>query len=148
MKTIIIHHVQEIWNDGLINYGTSFTEQIRCIYEHLSESNYDRVIVTNFEASRDLDKGQYSLKEFNPEVYDYGYGWEEIEVQSWPDMVKDVNYCDGGSHSEVVLIDDWMRTLEGEVYLCGAFDGECIEDMEIALNYVGKEFERLESLIV
>ena len=34
------------------------------------------------------------------------------------------------------------------VYLAGAFDGECIEDMEIALNALKIKFHRVEDLIV
>jgi hypothetical protein len=76
------------------------------------------------------------------------YGWERKEVEGWGDRKEGVDFVDGGSHSEVVLVDEWMHELEGEIFLCGAFDGECIEDMEIALQGAGKEFERIEGLII
>ena len=34
------------------------------------------------------------------------------------------------------------------VHLAGAFDGECIEDMEIALGHLDVDFTRLEEFIV
>ena len=149
MKTIIIHHVQEMWNTGLVNFhNTSFEEMLEKVVEHLDTTHYDRVIVTNFEAGFDVEESQYPLKRFYPEVYDYMYGWEREEVASWGDREYGLDYIDGGSHSEVVLIDEWMHELEGEIDICGAFDGECIEDLEIALAGAGKEFNRLEHLIV
>ena len=142
MKTIIVHHVQKMWDSGLQRLGTDFHSEIEKIYEHLSQEQYDNVIVTNFEAGFGLDEEQSILSEFYPTVYDYCYGWTEDSL--------DKNYhewVEGGNHSEVVLIDDWMKELEGEVYLCGAFDGECIEDMEIALSGAGINFNRIEHLI-
>ena len=53
----------------------------------------------------------------------------------------------GGNHSEVVIVPEWMENLKGEVFICGAFDGECIEDLEIALKGANKEFKRVEHLI-
>lgn len=143
MKTIIIHHVQAMWNSGLEGFGTSFDEVLEKVYEHLSENYYDRVIVTNFEAGFDLDDEQIMLSEFCPVVHDYGYGWEKEMID--PDVQ---DWTDGGNHSEIVLIDDWMKELPKEVDLCGAFDGECIEDMEIALESLDISVNRLENLIV
>ena len=145
MKTIIIHHLQMMWNASLEKYGTSFEEQLEKLIDHLNQNHYDNVIVTNFEAGRDLDPEQYPLIEFCPMVYDYMYGWEKEEVESWG---NEITYVDGGSHSEVVIVDDWMKELTGDIFLCGAFDGECIEDMEIALAGAGKEVNRIEELIV
>lgn len=144
MKTIVIHHVQSIWNNSLIKYGTSFEEVIENVYNHLLDNYYDDVIITNFEAGFYLDDDQLLLDQFCPAVYDYGYGWDE-EALNYADW----NYIPGGNHSEVVPIDDWMKTLKGEVYLCGAFDGECIEDMEIALSSLDNIIlNRIESLII
>jgi hypothetical protein len=57
--------------------------------------------------------------------------------------------CLGGSHSEVVEIDSWIEDLKNhEVFLCGAFSGECIEDIQIAMNFCGVNYKNLHSLIV
>lgn len=148
MRTIIIHHLQMMWETSLLKTGTSFEEMIIKVYEHLQEQQYDRVIVTNFEANANLDPDQELLKEFDPEVYDYMYGWQREEIEEQGDRVEGTDFCEGGMHSEIVMIDEWMRELEGKIYLCGAFDGECIEDMEIALHGAGKEFKRINELIV
>ena len=57
-------------------------------------------------------------------------------------------FCEGGSHSEAVLIEDWMQLSGEDVYISGAFDGECIEDLEIALRHCQVKFSRIEDLIV
>ncbi len=90
MRTIIIHHVQEMWDSGLQKYGKNFHSEIEKIYTHLLENNYNRVIVTNFEAGFTLDEEQHILSEFNPEVYDYMYGWERDEVVSWGNMKEGI----------------------------------------------------------
>jgi len=148
MKTIIIHHLQSIWDEGLIGMGTDFETEIYKVCEHLNKVEYDRIIVTNFEANLSLDEDKLILSDFYPEVHDYMYGWERKEVEEWKDHKEGVDFCQGGQHSEVVLTPEWMRKLEGEIYICGAFDGECIEDLECALEGCGKNFERLNHLIV
>lgn len=145
MKTIIIHHLQEMWDGGLRNLGTSFEDMLENTVEHLELNHYDKIIVTNFEAGFNLDDEQMALAHFYPIVYEYGYGWDK---EMFEDNEHAPKYVDGGSHSEVVVVDEWMEDLRGDIYLCGAFDGECIEDMEIALRGAGKEFKRIENLIV
>jgi hypothetical protein len=142
MRVIVIHHVQKMWDSGLLKYGTSFEEEIEKVYNHLLEENYDRVIVTNFEAAFGLDDEQKVLSEFYPDVYDYMYGWEDDEAN------PEGTWVDGGCHSQKLPIDDWMlEIINDDVFLCGAFDGECIEDMEIALSSQGIKVNRIEQLI-
>ena len=136
-----------MWDNPLQNRGTSFYEELQKVCEHLSENSYDLVIVTNFEAGFDLDKEQWSLNMFNPQVEDYMYSWEKEEVEQWPGYKEGIDYCQGGTHSEVVLTPEWLRNLNGVIHLCGAFDGECIEDMEYALEGAGKKYKRIEHLI-
>ena len=160
MKTLIIHHLQPMWENGYNSFGTSFDELLEKTYNFIAENDFNQIIITNFEADFDLDPEQSSLKYFNYSVHDYMYGWELdsddfdsenlnliendcIAVNKWG-----TKYAKGGTHSEIVEISEWMLNLEGEVYLCGAFDGECIEDMEIALAHCNIEFNRVEELII
>lgn len=143
MKSLIIHHLQECWDTSLRMYGTSFEDMLEAMYGYLCENSdrYNMVILTNFE-SHQMEFSQGLLEEFVTHVHNYDYGWSK-------DML-DADYhewVEGGSHSDVVLIDDWMKDLV-EVDLCGAFDGECIEDITIALESQGVLVNRIESLIV
>ncbi len=160
MKTLIIHHLQPMWDEGLKGYGTSFEEMLEKTCKHLKENNYSKVIITNFEGY-EIETEQVPLLDYCcPDIHDYMYGWERQEVEA-TEGEKEVldeggllvdNYgtkwSTGGNHSEVVIVPEWMEEIEGDIFICGAFDGECIEDLEIALNGARKQYTRIESLIV
>lgn len=148
MKTLIIHHLEIGWESGYNSHGTSFDELARKVISHIKRANYDRIILTQFENFNPQDEHYESgLVQFVTDWKDYAYGWTR-------DSISELEYTsgifvDGGEHSEVVLIDEWMKELkDDEVRICGAFDGECIEDLEIALVGCGVKFKRIEKLIV
>lgn len=146
MRILIIHHLEPIWESGYKRFGTSFEEQAEKVVEHLQENTYDLVNLIRFEENK-LSEEHYEagLNKYVDNVFDYAYGWEAGSI----DGKEGVDWAIGGIHSEIVLLEDWMRHLKGhEVDLCGAFDGECVEDIEIALEAVGVEYRRLEHLIV
>ena len=145
MRTIILHHVETCWEASLRRIGgLSFDSFASKIAAHIRRAKYDRVILTRFEEDS-LEDAHYEsgLDKYISEVEEYAYGWSA-------DMFDNpADYVEGGSHSEVVWVPQWIKELpKKEVYLCGAFDGECIEDMEIALSSCGIKFKRVESLIV
>lgn len=145
MKVLIIHHLETMWESGLRNNGTSFEEQIELIFEHLKEEEYDKVILTRFE-DWTLEPEHYLIANFISVVHPYAYGWER---DSFEGQKEGVDWVEGGYHSDAVLLEDWMKELKGnEVEICGAFDGECIEDLEIALSACKVEYNRINRLIV
>ena len=77
------------------------------------------------------------------QVETYGYGWSEEELRENPK-----EFVEGGNHSEAVYIAPWMRKLSGEIFIAGAFDGECLEDLEIALRALKLDFTKVRPLIV
>lgn len=145
MTVLLIHHLQTCWDQSLFKISGKYSEEIATeLVEFLSENHYDRVILTQFDNWQFEDMHHYSgLSQFVHECHEYGYGWEAEMFDDESD------YIDGGNHSEVVYTPDWIKNLKGcEVHLCGAFDGECIEDMEIALSHCVGDFKRLEQFIV
>lgn len=144
MRAIILHHIESMWDSALNKRGTSFEEMSEKVYNYLDCNGYDYVILTRFE---DFEREDFCIfNRFVNVVHPYAYGWDEEYHIDDPE-----NYCEGGIHSGSVLIEDWMRELSThykEVDICGAFDGECIEDLEIALDYCKVNFKRIESLIV
>lgn len=146
MKILVIHHLESEWEHGYNRMGTSFEELAEKVIDHLEENDYDRVILTRFENHQLGDEHYLSgLSEWIDQVEVYGYGWERSMIEDYPET----KWVEGGSHSEIVLIEEWIEQLvRHEVSLCGAFDGECIEDMEIALGGVDVPFNRINSLIV
>jgi hypothetical protein len=146
-----------MWEHGLASHGVDFYEFLSKLHEHLAEQDYDRVILTRFEIyDNALEDCHYEagLDVFITQVEEYGYGWDAEGVfgddsSALNDLDSNPDWTEGGNHSEVVYTPEWIHRLKGhEVSLCGAFDGECIEDMEIALQACDVEFERVEELIV
>lgn len=149
MKVLVIHHLEEIWKHGYSMFNTSFEEQLQNVLEHVSKNTYDKIILTKFECDYNEDLS-YEYEELSCHIdacYEYAYGWEKDDFL--PGSIEGVDWVKGGNHSELVMLDDWLHELKNcDVDLCGAFDGECIEDIEIALKAVGANFNRLEHLIV
>lgn len=152
-KVLIMHHVEPMWSDAMQkNHCLTFYDLQERLLLALEGHSFDRIILTRFE--------DYKLSpEYYPEfacliddVYDYGYGWElNDEYEDLGDgryHMHECFYCDGGIHSPVVLLADWMYELGGDdVTICGAFDGECIEDLEIALDFIGVSYTRWNEFI-
>lgn len=156
MKTLVIHHLELTWQNGYANVGTTFDELARKTIAHIKRAKYDRVILTQFENWQAQDEHHESgIAELIDEWHDYGYAWElDNDVEDIHDENGFIyehgnKYVDGGNHSRYVLIDTWIEKLKGHnVSICGAFDGECIEDLEIALRACDIKFKRIENLIV
>lgn len=153
-KVLILHHLEPYWNDALnSHFNTSFTELAYNAISHIESEEYDEVIITNFELNRDqyydIDNG-VELLELSMRVVEYGYdGWERDSFRY--NGVEGVDYCDRGNNSEVVMLEDWTKELkekECEVFVGGCFDGECLEDLEVALDYLEIPYNRVEELIV
>lgn len=145
-KVLILHHVEPMWSAALQRFGTSFERLQEKILDFLENNVFDKIILTRFEDWKACpSEGYYpELLERVSNVHDYAYGWEKSELENNPDL-----FCEGGTHSEAVYLADWMLPLKrAQVTIAGAFDGECIEDLEIALRYLGVNFQREESLIV
>lgn len=146
MRILILHHLEPCWSEGYKKFGTSFERLQEKVVDFLRGSVFDKVILTRFEDMDICTSEGYSFEfaDLISDVREYGYGWPAEALLDMPDR-----FCAGGSHSEAVLIDDWMLPLKrATVTIAGAFDGECIEDLEIALRHLGVNFSREESLIV
>lgn len=144
--------------------NVTFEKLCKKTAKHIRKNGYDKVILTQFEYTRLSEHYEYSpLIGKVTDQHEYGYGWElesfdfenidsaQEKIDSG-EIVEDNHgqkIVQGGNHSNVVLVDDWIESLRGhDVYLCGAFDGECIEDMEIALSAVNVNYKRVSKLII
>lgn len=132
-----------MWEHGYKKQGTSFEELEEKFAHYIRKCHPKRVVLTRFEDYQISYDDYPNLINLVDDIYDYAYGWE-------PDMFNSPDeYCEGGSHSTVVYVPEWIKKLSKKrVYLSGAFDGECIEDMEIALNHVRAKYTRVNSLII
>lgn len=171
MKVLFCHHLEPIWNEGMKRYGTNIYRMCEKVTCHILENDYDAVIITQFEFNRtDMAHDCYfpifaaiEEKGISIEWHDYAYGWE-LDSFNFEDVdaareklkngevIQDeygTKLAQGGTHSEVVLLEDWIENLKShEVFLCGAFDGECIEDIQLTFEACGVDYKRLSSLII
>lgn len=162
-KVLIIHHLEPMWERGYKDHGTSFEalkEKFAC---HLEENRYSKVILTRFEDFDISYSEYYQLVDYVDQVETYDYGWclDMLDVEDLDDLQRLSKYPEvyqaedcsrwtsGGNHSEIVWVADWMFDLIGkDVEISGAFDGECVEDLQIALDALGVGYKRLNDLIV
>lgn len=149
-RICLLHHLEELWSEGLSMYGTSFEEEVAKVVDYLKAEEFDRVILVRFE---DFELGPehslYGLDQLVDQVEAYGYGWEREELEEQYSGEEGITWAEGCDHSEVVMLDDWMKNLAGqEVTLTGAFDNECIATISAALTHCGVDFIREEGLIV
>ena len=156
MKILIAHHLEPMWDATMRNMrNISIDQMVERTAAWIEKEQPDRVIITQFELIRYHECYAPIFDHITPEFKEYGYGWDlcSFDLESLDsgiiEEVMGTKITQGGSHSEVVIVEDWMLALKGhEVYLCGAFDGECIEDMEVALEAADVDFSRVENLIV
>jgi hypothetical protein len=144
-KVLIMHHVEPMWQNAMRQKGVIFDNYLADLWHHIDNSDYDQLILTQFEDCKLQDMHlEFGFGELCIDCYEYAYGWTFKAFEDCPE-----EYIEGGSHSESVYIPQWLVDLKGkDVYLCGAFDGECIEDMEIALRHCVGKFTRINSLII
>jgi hypothetical protein len=156
MRVMILHHVETMWADAMHRmFDVDYDEYLLKVAAHLDAHQYDRVLLNMFEDTR-LEPEHYPIAEYVNAVNQYGYGWDanmfESDFEDGEDELgtqEGILYCAGGTHSQIVALEDWMWELRGhEVYIAGAFDGECIEDLEVALNFLEIPYSRVEELIV
>lgn len=129
-KILLIHHLEPCWNVSMQKYGTSFKREERRAAAWIRKNKPDRVILTRFEHYR-IDSDDYpNLIRLVDNVEEYGYGWsDDIAGLDHSEFVA------GGTHSQYVWVPNWIRQLKGNIVrVFGAFRGECLEDIEIALT--------------
>ena len=151
MKILIIHHLEPEWEIGFNKMMTSFDDLQFKFLSHLRRVKYERVILTRFEDYRLTDDYIPALREKIDKVENYGYGWEKSsikeEIEACPEYPG--NWTEDGNHSEIVWLAPFIKELKGEnVFVSGAFSGECLEDLEIALTACDVKFKRVKSLIL
>lgn len=143
-KTMILHHFEPIWESALKQMsGLSFYDYQEKVIKYLDNNHFDKLIITCFEAFKLTDEHfDYFHERARVETYDYGW------TQEMADDNPNETWVKGGNHSEVVWVPKWLKNLKyNDVAIAGCFDGECIEDLEIALESQDISFKRVENLI-
>ena len=141
-NVLIIHHVEPIWKNG---FKMEEDEYIEAIVNHVSENEYDKVIITSFE-------GDYypELKRISDSLEDWTYGWEDPEEQpAWYEICKiDPNDIIRASGHEFTYVYPWIKELVGcEVTLMGGAQYECLADLCDSLHHLSIPYTKVKELI-
>lgn len=143
--TLLIHHFEETWRDGLSRFGMTPEDMARNTIDFLHSPKgraINHVILTTWEMPGPCDV-QKPITDYlrargipyEHHVFGYGEKRQMYEGQKCT-LVQATRYPD--DPDQVVCIEDWHRELRksASVSLCGAFDGECIQDAEDMLTHV------------
>lgn len=150
MKILLLHHLESMWEEGLKKFDTSFEAEAEKIRHYINHNDFDEVVLVRFEEFELGDEHyQAGLHDLINRVETYSFGWVREETEERDPDGEGVRWADGCSHSEVVMLDDWIKDLKGhDVTLTGAFENECIATVEAAMDNCDVEYEREEGLIV
>lgn len=160
MKILVLHHFSDYWDYSLKNFNTNYEKEKEKVIDYLKNNEIDKVIITNFEGC-DFEECHFDLirkfeNNISFEVYKYGYGWtrdnfskkqlsKELFNKTWTYGKRD--HHDG--KNDILIIEDWQHDLKGhEVFIAGAFEGACINDLETVLEAIDCDYKKIDSLTV
>lgn len=161
MTTLILHHFEPYWQEGLSKYNTSFEEELKKVIDFVSHTDLDRIIVTQFEEF-ELSIEHRPLVELcqnkgiDIQTITYPYGWRrDDDPEQFPSSEKNKTWCQGNrdyhGKDDVLIIEDWHHEIKKNkesVLLAGAFEGECLNDIEQILSVLKIPFQKIEGLCV
>lgn len=165
MSVLVLQHFEEYWREGLANNGTDFETECQKVLDFiLHQEDLTEVIVTRFEHD-DFGNEHGNLielcesKGIRATCHEYGYAWSkegyanDLENSPYAENNFNKTWCQGTrdyhGEDDVIEIAEWMLPLKREkVYLGGAFEGECIADIEAAFNAIDIDYEEVDGLIV
>lgn len=161
MNIMILHHFSDYWEHSLNNLGTSYETELEKVIDYLEHEDIHKVILPLCERDQ-LEFCHNELLEvcnekgIDLEVYDYFYGWlkeHDNNGENYTEENENITWCQGTrphhTDNDVVEIADWMHELQdNNIIISGAFDGECVADLEAALDALDINYKREEGLIV
>lgn len=149
-KILILHHVEEMWRTGLATYNTNFDEVAANLINYIENSDFDRIILVRYgDAEIGQEHIESGLAAHVNQIESYAYGWDRAEMEQKKPDEEGGTWAEGCPHSEVVLLDDWIKALKGhEVVVTGAFANACVETLTTAMDHCDIDYEEELSLIV
>lgn len=165
MNVLLLQHFESYWEGPLRDlHNTSFEECMNNVLDFVaSRDDIDKIIITlfeDYELNHEYEKLQRlcDKKDIEIEAHTYGYAWykdPDPEETAYPESTRNIDWCPGtrDHHGEedVIEITEWqkeLKSLDCKVFLGGAFEHECLKDMEAALDTLEVNYERVEGLIV
>lgn len=165
MNVLLLQHFESYWEGPLRDlHNTSFEECMNNVLDFVaSRDDIDKIIITlfeDYELNHEYEKLQRlcDKKDIEIEAHTYGYAWykdPDPEETAYPESTRNIDWCPGTrehhGEEDVIEITEWqkeLKSLDCKVFLGGAFEHECLKDMEAALDTLKVNYERVEGLIV
>lgn len=167
MNILLLHHFETLWENSLKKFNTDFENQNNIYIDYIlnNKDKLDKVIITRFEGDSPENEHTKIISiceklNIDIEFIEYGYGWtrEKDDDEEYDDNLSDYNenktWCYGKRDyhdgvTDILMIDDWMQKLKADnIFLGGSFEGECVCDIETALNAIEIEVIKCDDLIV
>lgn len=161
MKILVLQHFEEYWSEGLSKFGTNFEEVNSKVIDFIiSNQDLDKIVITRFETYGPSDEHYQLIELCNKlsiqiEFQEYAYAWERTEKGQYPKKDEGKTWCQGTRDhhgiNDVIEITEWMhdiKRISNEVFLGGAFYGECIADIQAAFESIEINYQNIEGLIV
>lgn len=155
-NTLILHHFESHWNHGLSKFDLTIEQMSDQIIDFLTHKNpeINNIIITRFEGI-DFEPEHEKLIKFSEdkginirvEEYAYSYYEESFRPNEY-EFVKPTR--DNSDEDNVLPVMEWQKDLKkhNSVFLAGAFEGECVRDVEDILEHVGAKFKKMDELVV
>jgi hypothetical protein len=159
IHTLIIHHLEECWRDGLAMFGENPEELVQKVIDYLNSPDGKRI--NNVILTKAFEDGYEPVH--NPLIRYLADRKIQLTQHFFPyAQLRESYYGDDSTtlipstkpmtgEDDIVCIQKWHEDLatHASVMLCGAFEGECVRDAEDMLDHVrGVAYERIDPLIV
>ena len=157
MKVLWLHHFEDYWNHSLKEFDTNFEKELLKIMNYLEYSDIDKVLVTRFMENKEGDChlpliNFCNSKNIRIEFKEYGYGFRNDNNEyKTKDYGKEWIYGNRQEHTEkdVLPIEEFQKELKNhEVYLGGAFENECLNDVESIMKHLEINYIKINELCV
>lgn len=157
MKILWLHHFEDYWNHSLKEFDTNFEKELLKVMNYLENKDIGKVLVTRFLENEESEC-HYPLirfcnaKNIRIEFKEYGYGFKNNnEEYKKEDYGTEWIYGNRADHDEtdVLPIEEFQRELKNyEVYLGGAFENECLNDVETIMKHLNIDYTKIQELCV
>lgn len=157
MKILWLHHFEDYWNSSLKEFDTNFNKELLKVMNYLENEKIDKVLITRFTENKESDC-HYPLisfcnfKNIRIEFKEYGYGFRNDNNEyKKKDLGKDWIYGNREEHTEkdILPIAEFQKELKNnEVYLGGAFENECLNDVETIMEHLNINYKKIQELCV
>lgn len=157
MSILLIHHIEQHWEEELNKSGTSthyecvkilrFLKKMKSIKEVIFTKSANKNVEFEYQ---DIIKYCYS-KNINVLIKKYKYGW--LKNNTHQDCDLNIKWCYATrfyyDERDILIIPEWLKSRANKQFvLTGCFDHACINDMRDILKSQNIKYYEIKDLVV